>query len=113
MGWTDHKCRQLIDEYPEDEIMERHEAANRNNPDWPTPAIRLVRTNETAVSSPEGSMGSRGYLRAALKTCRPWTGFAPRRFPPKVRTRTHRVIVSKVLRAGSQSLDWPGSFCES
>ena len=26
--------------------MERHEVANRNNPDWPTSAIRLVRTNE-------------------------------------------------------------------
>ena len=27
--------------------MERHEVANRNNPDWPTSAIGLMRTNET------------------------------------------------------------------
>ena len=26
--------------------MERHEVVNRNNPDWPTSAIRLIRTNE-------------------------------------------------------------------
>ena len=27
--------------------MERHEVVNRNNPDGPTSAIRLIRTNET------------------------------------------------------------------
>ena len=47
MGWNEHKWRRLIDEYQENGIVERHEVANRNNPDWPTSAIGLVRTNET------------------------------------------------------------------
>ena len=46
-AWNEHECRGLIDEYQEDGIVERHEVVNRNNPDWPTSAIRLIRTNET------------------------------------------------------------------
>ncbi len=46
MGWDEYECRQLIDEYQEAGIVERHEVINPNNPDWPTSAIRLVRTNE-------------------------------------------------------------------
>ena len=42
----------LIDEYQEDGIVERHEVVNRNNPDWPTSAIRLIRTNETVRQAP-------------------------------------------------------------
>ena len=47
LAWNEHECRGLIDEYQEDGIVERHEVVNRNNPDWPTSAIRLVRTNDT------------------------------------------------------------------
>ena len=47
MGWNEYECRQLIDEYQEVGILERHEVVNPNNPDWPTSAVRLVRTNET------------------------------------------------------------------
>ena len=32
--------------------MERHEVVNRNNPDWPTSAIRLIRINETVRQAP-------------------------------------------------------------
>ena len=47
MGWTEHECRNLVDEYLDAGIVERHEVVNRNNPDWPTAAVRLVRTSET------------------------------------------------------------------
>ena len=46
MGWNEHECRRLVDEYQQAGIVERHEVVNRNNPDWPTSAVRLVRTNE-------------------------------------------------------------------
>ena len=51
-AWNEHECRGLIDEYQEDGIVERHEVVNRNNPDWPTSAKRLIRTNETARQAP-------------------------------------------------------------
>ena len=44
---TRHECRNLVDEYLEAGIMGRQEVVNRNNPDWPTAAIRLVHTHET------------------------------------------------------------------
>ncbi len=47
LAWNEHECRRLVDEYQEDGIVERHEVVNRNNPDWPTSAVRLIRTNET------------------------------------------------------------------
>ena len=47
MGWNEHECRNLVDEYLDAGIVERHEVVNPNNPDWPTAAVRLVRTNET------------------------------------------------------------------
>ncbi len=47
MGWNEHECRRLVDEYQDAGVVERHEVVNRNNPDWPTAAVRLVRTNET------------------------------------------------------------------
>ena len=47
IAWNEHECRNLVDEYQQAGIVERHEVVNRNNPDWPTSAIRLVRTSET------------------------------------------------------------------
>ena len=47
LGWNEGECRRLIDEYQEAGIVERHEVLNRNNPDWPTAAVRLIRANET------------------------------------------------------------------
>ena len=47
IAWNEYECRKLVDEYQQAGIVERHEVTNRSNPDWPTSAIRLVRTNET------------------------------------------------------------------
>ena len=47
LAWNEHECRKLVDEYQQVGIVERHEVTNRNNPDWPTSAVRLVRSNET------------------------------------------------------------------
>ena len=44
---SEHECRRLVDEYQQAGIVERHDVANPNNPDWPTAAVRLVRSNET------------------------------------------------------------------
>ena len=41
--------------------MERHEVTNRSNADWPTSAIRLVRSDERvrrALGFTDGSMAS-------------------------------------------------------
>ena len=46
LAWNEHECRQLIDEYVDAGIVERHDVYNPNNPDWPTSAVRLVRTDE-------------------------------------------------------------------
>ena len=47
IAWNEYECRKLVDKYLETGVVERHEVVNRNNPDWPTSAIRLVRTSET------------------------------------------------------------------
>ena len=47
IAWNEYECRKLVDEYLETGVVERHEVVNRNNPDWPTSAIRLVRSNQT------------------------------------------------------------------
>ena len=47
MGWNEHERRNLVDEYLDAGIVERHEVVNPNIPDWPTAAIRLIRNNET------------------------------------------------------------------
>ena len=47
LAWNEHECRKLVDEYQQAGIVERREVINRNNPDWPTSAIRLVRSNQT------------------------------------------------------------------
>ncbi len=46
MGWNEYECRNLVDEYLDAGIVERHEVVNPNNPDWPTAAVRLVRASE-------------------------------------------------------------------
>ena len=46
LAWNEFECRKLIDEYQQAGIVDRHEVINRNNPDWPTSAIRLVRSDE-------------------------------------------------------------------
>lgn len=47
LGWNEHECHRLVDEYLDRGIVERHEVFNPNRPDWPTSAVRLVRSNET------------------------------------------------------------------
>ena len=44
---NDYECRRLLDEYVDVGILERHDVFNPNRPDWPTSAVRLVRTDET------------------------------------------------------------------
>ncbi len=46
LAWNEYECRRLLDEYQEAGIVERHEVFNHANPDWPTSALRLVRTDE-------------------------------------------------------------------
>ena len=44
---TEYECYRLIDQWLYDEVVERHDVANPNNPAYPTSAIRLIRSNET------------------------------------------------------------------
>ena len=43
---TEYECYRLIDQWLYDEVVERHDVANPNNPSYPTSAVRLVRSNE-------------------------------------------------------------------
>ena len=47
LSWNEHECRRLVDQYLDLGIVERHEVFNPNRPDWPTSAVRLVRSHET------------------------------------------------------------------
>ncbi len=47
LGWNEHESRQLVGKYRDLGIVERHEVFNPNRPDWPTSAVRLVRSHET------------------------------------------------------------------
>ena len=61
IGWNEFECRRLIDGYQQAGIVDRHEVINRNNPDWPTSAIRLVRSDERvrrALGLTDGPMAS-------------------------------------------------------
>ena len=44
---TEYECYRLIDQWLYDEVVERHDVANPNNPAYPTSAVRLIRSNET------------------------------------------------------------------
>ena len=44
---TEYECYRLIDQWLYEEIVERHDVANPNNPAFPTSAVRLIRSNET------------------------------------------------------------------
>ncbi len=46
IAWNEFECRRLIDQWMYEEIIERHDVYNPNNPQFPTSAIRLVRANE-------------------------------------------------------------------
>ena len=46
IAWNEYECRKLVDQWIYEEIIERHDVHNPNNPQFPTSAIRLVRTNE-------------------------------------------------------------------
>lgn len=43
---TEYECYRLIDQWIYDEIVERHDVPNPNNPSYPTSAIRLIRSND-------------------------------------------------------------------
>ena len=44
---TEYECYRLIDQWLYEEVVERHDVANPNNPAYPTSAIRLIRSSET------------------------------------------------------------------
>ncbi len=46
IAWNEYECRKLVDQWMYEEIIERHDVYNPNNPQFPTSAIRLIRTNE-------------------------------------------------------------------
>ena len=46
IAWNEYECRKLVDQWISEDIIERHDVPNPNNPQFPTSAIRLVRTNE-------------------------------------------------------------------
>ena len=46
IAWNEYECRKLVDQWIYEEIIERHDVHNPNNPQFPTSAIRLKRTNE-------------------------------------------------------------------
>ena len=46
IAWNEYECRKLVDQWIYEEIIERHDVHNPNNPQFPTSAIRLVRTSE-------------------------------------------------------------------
>ena len=46
IAWNEYECRKLVDQWVYEEVIERHDVFNPNNPQFPTSAIRLVRTNE-------------------------------------------------------------------
>ena len=43
---TEYECRGLLDQWLDENIVERHHVENYNNPQFPTAAVRLVRSNE-------------------------------------------------------------------
>ena len=47
LGGNEQECRRLVDECLDRGILERHEVFNPHRPDWPTSAVRLVRTDDT------------------------------------------------------------------
>ena len=47
MGWNEYECRKVADDLLEAGVVERHDVVNPNSLQFPTAAVRLVRTNET------------------------------------------------------------------
>ncbi|MCE2501285.1 MAG: NYN domain-containing protein [Dehalococcoidia bacterium] len=46
IAWNEYECRRLVEDWLYDGIVERHDVPNPNNPQYPTSAVRLVRTHE-------------------------------------------------------------------
>lgn len=46
IAWNDYECRRLVDQWLYEEIIERHDVPNPNNPQYPTSAVRLIRSND-------------------------------------------------------------------
>ena len=61
---TEYECYRLIDQWIYEEVVERHDVANPNNPAYPTSAIRLIRSNETVRDQ-------LGFSRPAAATASP------------------------------------------
>lgn len=51
MGWNEYECRKMVEDLVQAGIVERHEVLNHHNPQFPTAAVRLVRTNDTVRSA--------------------------------------------------------------
>ena len=46
IAWNDYECRRLVDQWLYEEIIERHDVPNPHNPQYPTSAVRLIRSND-------------------------------------------------------------------
>ena len=51
IAWNEYECRKVVDDLVQDGVVERHDVFNLNNPQFPTAAVRLARTNETVQNT--------------------------------------------------------------
>ena len=51
IAWNEFECRRLVEDWLYEGMIERHDVPNPNNPQYPTSAVRLVRTNEMVRES--------------------------------------------------------------
>ena len=47
IAWNEYECRKVVEGLVDAVVVELHDMFNNDNPQFPTSAIRLVRTNET------------------------------------------------------------------
>ena len=69
IAWNEYECRRLVDEYQQAGILDRHEVTNRSNPDWPTSAVRLVRSDgrvRRALGFSDGPVSNPALAKPAL-----------------------------------------------
>ena len=51
IAWNEYEGRKVVDNLVQDGVVERHDVFNPNNPQFPTAAVRLARTNETVQNT--------------------------------------------------------------
>ena len=51
IAWNEYEGRKMVDDLVEVGVVERHDAFNHNNPQFPTTVVPVVRTNEAVRSA--------------------------------------------------------------